>query len=63
MEICVQPEEIQEAQFVKLTEQNIDQYITQFYHRSRVLDAARKRYVPYELWEATTSTMKTRLDP
>lgn len=62
-EISVQPEEIQEAKFVILTEQNIDQYITRPYHRSRVLDAARKRYVPYELWEASTSTMKKRLDP
>lgn len=61
-QISLQPEEIQEARFVKLTEQNMDDYITRSYHRSRVLDAMKKRYVPYELWEANTSTMKIRLD-
>ncbi|MBO9607178.1 MAG: NUDIX hydrolase [Paenibacillaceae bacterium] len=51
-EIAIQPEEIQEAGYIAITEANIDNYITRPQQRSRTLDALKaKRLVPYETWE------------
>lgn len=50
--INIQPEEIKEAKYIKITESNIDQYITRPQQKSRTLDAMRARcFVPYETWE------------
>ena len=62
-EIIIQPEEIQEAKFVKLTEQNIQEYITRRMMRSRTLDAMKaKSFVPYETWEVKPYNLLGRLD-
>ena len=62
-EIIIQPEEIQEAKFVKLTEQNIQEYITRPHMRSRTLDAMKaKNFVPYETWEVKPYNLLGRLD-
>ena len=51
-QIIIQPEEIQEARFVKLTEQDIHNYITRPHMKSRTVDAMKaKSFVPYETWE------------
>lgn len=51
-EIQIQPEEIQEAKFVALNEENIDEYITRPHMKSRTLDAMRSsHFIPYETWE------------
>ncbi|WP_135555721.1 NUDIX hydrolase [Paenibacillus cymbidii] len=51
-EIAIQPEEIQEARYIAITEANIDHYITRPQQRSRTLDALKaERLVPYETWE------------
>ncbi len=51
-ELVIQPEEIKEAKFVKLTEANIDEYITRPHMKSRTLDAMNCHHVtPCESWE------------
>jgi 8-oxo-dGTP diphosphatase len=62
-EISLQPEEIQEAKFVKLTEQNIQEHITRPHMRSRTLDAMKaESFVPYETWEVKPYNLLGRLD-
>ncbi|MBM7578142.1 NUDIX hydrolase [Jeotgalibacillus terrae] len=47
--IKIQPEEIKEAKFIELTEENIDDYITRPNMKSRTLDCMNaKSFVPYE---------------
>jgi 8-oxo-dGTP diphosphatase len=61
--IIMQPEEIQEAKFVKLTEENIHEYITRPHMRSRTLDAMKaESFVPYETWEVSPYNLLGRLD-
>lgn len=51
-EIKIQPEEIKEAQYIKLNASNIDHYITRPQQKSRTLDAMKSTYfIPYETWE------------
>ena len=51
-EIKIQHEEIQEAKFVALNEENINEYITRPHMKSRTLDAMRAtHFIPYETWE------------
>lgn len=62
-EISIQPEEIQEAKFVKLTEQNIHEHITRPHMKSRTLDAMKaESFVPYETWEVKPYNLLGRLD-
>ncbi len=62
-EVKIQPEEIKEACFVELNEENIDMYITRPHMRSRTLDAMRKKSLaPYESWEVGTFTLLERLE-
>lgn len=62
-EIIIQPEEIQEAKFVELTEQNIHKYITRPHMRSRTLDAMKaESFVPYETWEVKPYNLLGRLN-
>jgi 8-oxo-dGTP diphosphatase len=59
--IEIQPEEINEAKFVKLDEKTIDEYITRPNMRSRTLDAMKsKSAVPYESWEVLPYILKGR---
>lgn len=59
----IQPEEIKEAKFVKLDEENIDTYITRPNMKSRTIDAMRaKHFVPYETWETRPQKRLERLD-
>ncbi|WP_342599376.1 NUDIX hydrolase [Psychrobacillus sp. FSL H8-0483] len=59
----VQPEEIKEAQFIKLTVDNIDQFITRPNMKSRTLDAMRsENFIPYETWETTPYNLLGRLE-
>ncbi|MFS0614312.1 NUDIX hydrolase [Lederbergia ruris] len=62
-EICPQPEEILEARYISIHEENIGQYITRPQQRSRTLDAMKaKGFVPYETWEMKPNyQLKTRL--
>ena len=61
--INIQPEEIKEAKFVKLTESNVDQYITRPHMQSRTLDAMRaKSSIPYETWEVNPYRLLGRLE-
>lgn len=63
-ELQIQPEEIKDAKFVALTDNNIEQYITRPHMRSRSLDALRnKGFVPYEYWTTTPLQRISRLDP
>ncbi|MCM3666991.1 NUDIX hydrolase [Mesobacillus subterraneus] len=51
-EIKIQPEEIKEAKFIKLTEENIDHYKTRPLMKSRTLDSIKAiNFIPYETWE------------
>lgn len=51
-EIRIQEEEIQEAKFIHLTPDNIDQYITRPHIKSRAIDAIQSTtLIPYETWE------------
>ncbi|EJR52610.1 hypothetical protein IIO_06116 [Bacillus cereus VD115] len=51
-DIKIQPEEIQEAKFIALNEENIDEYITRPHMKSRTVDAMRAtHFIPYETWE------------
>lgn len=62
-EINIQPEEIKEARFIKISAENIDQYITRPNMKSRTLDAMNaKSYVPYETWEVRPTNLLGRLD-
>ncbi|GIP29368.1 DNA mismatch repair protein MutT [Paenibacillus sp. J23TS9] len=55
-EINIQPDEIQEARYIKLSESNIDEYITRPQQKSRTLDAMKaKCFIPYETWEVNPS--------
>lgn len=61
-EIKIQPEEIQEAKFVALNEENIDEYITRPHMKSRTLDAMRATHcIPYETWEVQPYNLIGRL--
>ncbi|AOM03737.1 NUDIX hydrolase [Bacillus cereus] len=61
-EIKIQPEEIQEAKFVDLNEENIDEYITRPHMKSRTLDAMRAtHFIPYETWEVKPYNLIGRL--
>ena len=62
-EIIIQPEEIQKTKFVKLTEQNIYDYITRPHMKSRTLDAMKaESFVPYETWEVRPYNLLGRLN-
>ncbi|MCJ7839780.1 NUDIX hydrolase [Lederbergia sp. NSJ-179] len=63
-EIKIQPEEILEARYISIDEENIGHYITRPQQRSRTLDAMKaKNFVPYETWEMKPNyQLKTRLD-
>ena len=61
-EIKIQPEEIQEAKFVDLNEENIDESITRPHMKSRTLDAMRAtHFIPYETWEVQPYNLIGRL--
>jgi 8-oxo-dGTP diphosphatase len=61
-EIKIQPEEINEAKFVKLTEENIDNYITRPHMRSRTLDSIKViNFIPYKTWEVNPYKLIGRL--
>ncbi|WP_410991054.1 NUDIX hydrolase [Bacillus cereus] len=61
-EIKIQPEEIQEAKFVELNVENIDEYITRPHMKSRTLDAMRAtHFIPYETWEVQPYNLIGRL--
>lgn len=63
-ELKIQPEEIMEAKYMKLTESNIEQYITRPHMRSRSLDALQnKGFVPYEYCTTEPFQRISRLDP
>ena len=50
-EIKIQPEEIKEAKFIKLTEENIDNYITRPHMKSRTIDCIKaKNFIPNKTW-------------
>lgn len=58
-----QPEEIKEAQFIKLTEDNIGEYITRPHMKSRTLDAMRAvNFIPYETWDVNPYNLLGRMD-
>ena len=59
----IQSEEIKEAQFVRLTEENIGEYIVRPHMRPRALDAIRnKSRVPYEAWKVNPYRLMSRLE-
>lgn len=61
-EIKVPPQEINEARFVDLHENNIDEYITRPHMRSRTIDAMNaKNTIPYETWEIKPYNLVGRL--
>ncbi|MFJ7730223.1 NUDIX hydrolase [Neobacillus sp. NPDC097160] len=61
-EIKVPPEEINDARFVKLNENNIDQFITRPHMKSRTLDAMNaENIIPYETWEVNPYNLVGRL--
>ncbi|QBJ66424.1 NUDIX hydrolase [Bacillus anthracis] len=61
-EIKIQHEEIQEAKFVALNEENIDEYITRPHMKSRTLDAMKSsHFIPYETWEVQPYNLIGRL--
>ncbi|MET3064727.1 NUDIX hydrolase [Bacillus paranthracis] len=61
-EIKIQHEEIQEAKFVALNEENINEYITRPHMKSRTLDAMRAtHFIPYETWEVQPYNLIGRL--
>lgn len=62
-EIVTQPEEIREAKFIDLNEENIDKYITRPHMKSRTIDAMNaKTFIPYETWEVRPYTLLGRLE-
>src|SRR5690606_35698221 len=51
-DIKIQPEEIKEAKYIKITDENIDHYITRPQQKSRTIDAMNSKcFIPYETWE------------
>lgn len=61
-DIKIQPEEIQEAKFIALNEENIDEYITRPQMKSRTVDAMRAtHFIPYETWEVQPYNLIGRL--
>ncbi|WP_404462636.1 NUDIX hydrolase [Sutcliffiella horikoshii] len=61
-EIKIQPEEIKEAKFIKLTEGNIDNYITRPHMKSRTIDCMNaKNFIPYETWDVNPYNLVGRL--
>ena len=61
-EIKIQPEEIKEAKFVHLTEENINNYITRPHMKSRTIDCMKaKSFIPYETWEVNPYNLVGRL--
>ncbi|WP_391205121.1 NUDIX hydrolase [Psychrobacillus sp. L4] len=62
-ELKIQPAEIKEAKFVKLTDINIEQFITRPHMRSRTLDAMKSvNFIPYETWEVSPYNLLGRLE-
>ena len=61
--IKIQPEEIQEAAFIKLTFDNIEEYITRPNMKSRTLDSMNaEHFTPYETWEVSPYNLVGRLE-
>ena len=61
--IVIQPEEIQEAAFVKLTTDNMEKYITRPNMISRTLDSMNAEYfTPYETFEVGPYNLLGRLE-
>lgn len=61
-DIKIQPEEIKEAEFIRLTEDNIDHYITRPHMKSRTIDCMKaKNFVPYETWNVDPYNLLGRL--
>ncbi len=61
-EIKIPPEEIKEAKFIALNEDNIDEYITRPHMKSRTLDAIKaKNFIPYETWKVDSYDLIGRL--
>lgn len=61
--LSIQASEIKEAGFIKLTESNIDQYITRPHMKSRTLDAMKaKTFIPYETWEVSPYNLLGRME-
>lgn len=61
--IRLQPEEIFDAKFVALTEDNIEDYITRPHMVSRTLDAMRAEdVIPYETWEVRPYNLLGRME-
>ncbi|WP_282139149.1 NUDIX domain-containing protein [Rossellomorea aquimaris] len=61
-DIKIQPEEIKEAKFIKLTEENINSYITRPHMKSRTLDCMNpSNFIPYETWEVSPYNLVGRL--
>lgn len=62
-EVKIQPEEISEAKFIAINDENIDQYITRPHMRSRALDAMHaKNSIPYETWTVNPYQLVGRMD-
>lgn len=62
-DLKIQPEEIKEAKFFALDEDNIGMYITRPHMKSRTLDAMNaKNFIPYETWETRPYKLLERLD-
>lgn len=62
-EIRMQPEEIFDARFIELTEENTGDYITRPHMLSRTLDAMRaESFVPYETWEVRPYNLLGRME-
>lgn len=62
-DLIIQPEEIKEAKFVKLTLSNIDDYITRPHMKSRTIDAMKaKHIIPYETWKVSPYNLLGRLE-
>ncbi|MEY8350235.1 NUDIX hydrolase [Bacillus cereus] len=61
-EIKIPAEEIKEAKFIALNEENIDEYITRPHMNSRTLDAIKaKDFIPYETWKVEPYNLVGRL--
>jgi 8-oxo-dGTP diphosphatase len=62
-ELKIQPEEIKEAKFIKLTEETIGHYITRQHMKSRAMDSLKStNCIPYETWEISPYNLLSRLD-
>lgn len=61
-DIKIQLEEIKEAKFIKLTGENIDNYITRPHMKSRTIDCMKAaNFIPYETWEVSPYNLVGRL--